>query len=294
MGHANFGDGMTISAAPAITETALALWDAVARFNRKEGWAMSSHIAMSMMLALFPFILFIVALAGFLSQDVDTNDLVELVFGAWPDAVAGPIIAEVQAVIATSNSQLMTLGGVLAIYFASNGVDAVRVAMTRAYRDEDTRPFWRARLLCLGFVLAGGAAVLAAAMFEVALPLYASFVDEIPPGWWGDWISLDTVRLLMITGVPIIAVCACHLWLPGHRHALRQIWPGIALTIGLWAAAVQGFAYYLTRFSAYSATYAGLAGAMAALIFLYLMAAILILGAEFNGALIIRKSARAN
>lgn len=81
------------------------------RFNRKSGWVMSSHIAMSMMLALFPFVLFIVSLAGFLSQEVKTDDLVDLVFGAWPEDVANPIIAEIQKVVTSSSSRLMTLGG---------------------------------------------------------------------------------------------------------------------------------------------------------------------------------------
>jgi membrane protein len=271
-----------------------ALWAAGARFDRKGGWVMSSHIAMSMMLALFPFILFIVSLAGFLSQEVDTDDLIELIMGAWPEEVARPIVNEIQKVLSASSSGLMTFGGVLAIYFASNGVDAVRVAMTTAYREEDPRPFWRARLLSLGFVLVGGAAFLAAALIEVALPLYFSFVAEAVPGSWGDWFTGDRLRVGLILVVPVLAVTASHLWLPGSRHTLRQIWPGVALTLVLWAAAVQGFAFYIVRFSTYGATYAGLAGAMAALIFMYLMAAILIFGAQFNGALIARRSGGAN
>lgn len=274
---------------PVLILAGRALWDAVARFNRKNGWVMSSHIAMSMMLALFPFILFIVALAGFLSQDVNVDDLIDLVFGAWPDGVANPIIAEIHAVVISSSRQLITLGGVLAIYFASNGVDAVRTAMTMAYRDEDTRPYWQARLLCLGFVLVGGVLLLVAAMVEVAVPLYLSFVSDSLPQPVEDWLTGDRARFLLTLVVPIAAVTACHLWLPGHRHTLKQIWPGIVLTVVLWAAAAWGFSIYITRFSAYNATYAGLAGAMAALIFLYFMAAILILGAEYNGALIERR-----
>ena len=57
------------------------------------------------------------------------------------------------------------------------------------------------------------------------------------------------------------------------------------VTLLLWWAAGTGFALYVSSFASYSATYAGLAGAMAALIFLYLNAAILILGAEINGVL---------
>ncbi|WP_264213622.1 YihY/virulence factor BrkB family protein [Leisingera thetidis] len=267
-----------------------ALKTAACRFNRKNGWVMSSHIAMSMMLALFPFVLFTVALAGtvagILSQDVDMDSMTGLVFGAWPEPVAKPIVAELEAVLQASSTQLATLGGLFALYFASNGVDAVRVALVQAYHDTDTRPFWKSRGLCLALVILGGAGILAAAVFELLLPLYARHLAELlpfaqVPGQWEQGLS-GIFALLLPTG----AVLAFHVVLPGRIHRLRRILPGVVLTLFLWLAAGSGFAVYVRSFAQYSATYAGLAGAMAAMIFLYLNSAILILGAEFNGALI--------
>ncbi|QAX29653.1 YihY/virulence factor BrkB family protein [Leisingera sp. NJS204] len=267
-----------------------ALLDAARRFNRKNGWVMSSHIAMSMMLALFPFVLFTVALAGtvagLLSQDVAMETMTEQVFSVWPDAVARPILTELKAVLQTSNTQLVTLGGLFALYFASNGVDAVRTAMVQAYHDTDTRPFWRSRALCIGLVVLGGAGILAVTVFEVILPLYVRHIaqflpfESIPKGWEKG------LRGVLALALPTGAVLAFHVLLPGRVHRLRRILPGAILTLLLWLACGSGFAFYVGSFAQYSATYAGLAGAMAAMIFLYLNSAILILGAEFNGALI--------
>jgi len=267
-----------------------ALLTAAKRFNRKQGWVLSSHIAMSMMLALFPFVLFTVALAGaiasVLSQDIKLDDMVDLVFGAWPQAVAEPIVNELYAVLAASNSRLMTLGGVLALYFASNGVDAVRLAMVQAYRDDDPRPFWKNRLLCLAFVILGGSGIMATAVFEFLMPLIARYLVDFFPQASVDIGWERGLNGVLVALMPVVAVLACHIWLPGHRHGLRQILPGVILTVLLWWAASWGFSVYVGGFARYSTTYAGLAGAMAALIFLYLNAAILIFGAEFNGALI--------
>lgn len=256
------------------------------RFQLKSGFVMSSHVAMSMMMALFPFILFTVALAGSLSQEFVTDDLIELIFGTWPDEVADPIVSELKAVLAGANSKVMTVGGILAVYFASNGVDAVREAMSRAYHDVDDRPFWKTRLLCISMVVAGGLIVMTTAAFEVVLPIYTNLVTEALPGETPQWLSVERLSWIFIVAVPSGGVLACHLLLPARRHSIGQIWPGVVLTLALWSGGGWAFSVYMGQFASYSATYAGLAGAMAALIFLYLNAAILILGAEFNGALI--------
>ncbi len=274
-------------------QTLRALLRAAGRFGDKGGWVMSSHVAMSLMMALFPFVLFVVALAGSLSRDVPVDDLFQLLLGSWPEVVAAPIERELRAVLAASDSRLMTLGGVLALYFASNGVDAVRVAMARAYHETDPRPFWKTRLLCLGLVIAGAALVLAGVAVDVVLPIYTNMLRSAVPGEVTSWFTGVGVSWIFVAAMPVLGVAIFHLTLPSRRHALRELLPGIALTLGLWALAGWGFSFYIARFASYSATYAGLAGAMSALIFLYLNAAILILGAEFNGALIdARRAAR--
>nr|WP_044026727.1 YihY/virulence factor BrkB family protein [Ruegeria sp. TM1040] len=269
---------------------------ALGRFSRKNAWVLSSHIAMSMMMALFPFVLFTVSLSGAIaslfSHRIVVDDVVNLVFGSWPQSVAEPITREVYAVLETSGTGLMTLGGVLALYFASNGVDAIRIAMLRAYGQEETRPFWKHRLISLGLVILGGAGLLLTAVFELFLPLGARFVGRFFP-------DLDFLRGweqgangLVVAVIPVAAVFLYHLVLLPKRETLRHVLPGALVTLVLWWASGAGFAFYVSSFASYSATYAGLAGAMAALIFLYLNAAILILGAEINGVLQTDRQAR--
>ncbi|NOD75349.1 MULTISPECIES: YihY/virulence factor BrkB family protein [unclassified Ruegeria] len=276
---------MTKPANPLFGRLVQALWLALRRFGRKNGPVMSSHVAMSLMMALFPFVLFTVALAGSLSQGYVTDELIELIFGAWPKDVADPIVAELRAVLAGSGTGVITLGGLLAIYFASNGVAAVRAAMNQAYHDQDSWPFWKTRLLCLVLVILGGAAILVIAAVEVILPVYTNLVAEHTDVAVTQWFSVDRLRWTFTVGVPAGTVLLAHLILPTRRHKLSQILPGVVLTLALWTAGGWAFSIYISQFATYSATYAGLAGAMAALIFLYLCSAMLILGAEYNGAL---------
>lgn len=176
----------------------------------------------------------------------------------------------------------MAIGGLLAVFFASNGVYAVRQALTDAYREHDARPLWKSRALCVVFFLCGSALLTVAAVLTLAVPLY---VDTVYQG--GEGVrSYDTFRPGVSFALLIFSVFACHLWLAGHHQSLKQVFPGVVLTVVLWLSAGKIFALYVTNFSSYSITYAGLAGVMAALVFMYLMAVIFVIGAEFNGRLI--------
>ncbi len=264
---------------------------ATRQFRSKNGWVLSSHIAMSMMLALFPFALFTVSLAGAITevsaQSIDVEYVLDLLFGSWPAAVADPIKGEVVAVLQNSGLRLVTLSGIVTLYFASNGVDAVRLAMVSAYREEDRRAYWKARLICVVLVILGGLGLLAAALFEVLLPLSIRYLADFFPAMTEGFIATweNGLNGVLVLTVPLAAVFVSHLALPDRLHRLSEIGAGAVFTVVLWWAAGLGFAYYVASFAQYSATYAGLAGAMVALVFLYLNAAILILGAELNGAL---------
>ncbi len=264
--------------------------EAVQRFTDKGGFVRASHVTLAVMLAVFPFCIFALALAGVLSADTQVDDLVQFVLGTWPEQIAAPIADELKAVL-EHGSTTLTLGAVLSVVFASNGIEAIRLVITSAYRDHDPRPYWKNRLLALVFVLGGTALFVLVGALSVAVPLALLFFEEWVPWLSNSILSSGQFRTLVTTAVLLFTVYACHKWLPGIRHSDRSLAPGIVLTVVLWWGASKGFAVYLSTFSTYSVTYAGLAGIMTALIYLYMMSAIFVLGAEFNGSLFDRRRA---
>ena len=95
--------------------------DALYAFGEDDGWALASHIALSAILALFPFLIFLTALAGFFgSQDIADN-LATLLLDTWPQEVAGPLAREVHNVLGTTRGGVLTVSVLLAVYFASSG-----------------------------------------------------------------------------------------------------------------------------------------------------------------------------
>jgi membrane protein len=261
------------------------VFDAVWHFSEDDGWAMASHVALSAILAIFPFLIFGTTLATFLGADEFSNTAVHLIFDNLPRIIADPIAKEVVHVLTVPRGGLLTISVLAAFYFASNGVEALRVSLNRAYRVYDPRRWYVTRALSLFYVLAAVLALVALSTFLVAAPLAVQYAGRWIPGAQDFMIVIDSWRLWGAVATMLIVLFVAHLYLPAGKRTFLDVLPGIVLTIIAWFAAAWIFAYYLSTFANYSATYAGLASIMIALVFLYITGVILMLGAEFNAAL---------
>ena len=85
-------------------------WDAFWQFNADDGWAIASHIALSSLMAMFPFFLVLTALAGMFGSQYLADEAANLVLEAWPEEVAGPISREIHNVLVGAHGQVLTVG----------------------------------------------------------------------------------------------------------------------------------------------------------------------------------------
>jgi membrane protein len=259
------------------------LWQAVERFLVHDGWAIASHIALSVLMSLFPFLIVVAAVAGLIGSADLADEVGRLMLEAWPAEVAAPLALEVRKVLTVARSDALTVGALLAIYFASSGIEAVRVGLNRAYEVVDWRPWWLTRLEAIAFVMAGAIVVLAFAFLIVLGPLIwrtiLSAVPQLAPlGWIVAFARLTTATILILGGLVL-----SHKLLAAGRRSLWHLWPGIAFTLLSWLVCGYAFGLYLDSFAAnYVSTYAGLASAMIALVFLYALAAVFLIGGEIN------------
>ncbi|HEY8213350.1 MAG TPA: YihY/virulence factor BrkB family protein [Methylocystis sp.] len=260
------------------------LYDAYLKFDRDDGWAVTSYIALAILTSLFPFLIFLTALAGFFGLGREAAAARELLFDTWPPSVAGPIAGEISNVLTQPRGGLLTLGAVFAIYFASTGVEALRVALNRAYDLKDRRPWWLTRLESILYVFLGAAALLAVAILLVLGPLARAIAARYVPALVEDLQPLYApVRYGVTTALLAAALVAAHRFLPAEQRSLKFIGPGIVLTLIASLALGAGFGAYLARFAgSYVSTYAGLASIVIAIVFLQMLAAIFIYGAELN------------
>ncbi|MDR6668117.1 YihY/virulence factor BrkB family protein [Rhizobium sp. 1399] len=278
------------------------VYDAICHLIEDDGFAMASHVALSTLLAVFPFLIFGTALANFLGADQFSTTAIHLIFDTWPEAIAKPLADQVVQVLTIPRGGLLTISVLAAAYFASNGVEALRISLNRAYRVQETRPWYLTRLASLGYVLIAVIIFAAISILLVAVPVGLDYARdwllhndtlEWLPVTIRQWLPIivDTLEIVFswrIYGTLVmltIALLVVHLWLPAGKRRVFDVVPGVFLTLVLWLVGALIFAYYLATFANYTATYAGLASVMIVLIFLYMVGVIFIVGAEINAAL---------
>ena len=180
--------------------------DAFYRFNANDGWSTASHIALSALMSLFPFLIVVTALAGFFGTKELADEVAHILLEAWPTQVATPIAAEIQNVLTTARGDILTIGVALALFFASSGIESLRIGLNRAYKVIEGRSWWLLRLESIAYVLVAAVALLALAFLVVLAPLifatavrYALWLTPLLP-------LLNFLRLAVAAVVLIVAL----------------------------------------------------------------------------------------
>ena len=263
-------------------------YSASLHFLADDGWAIASHIALSTLMALFPFMIVVTALAAFFFGSKDLADeAARILLEAWPPQVAGPISTDIAGVLTNVRGDVLTFGVLFAVYFASSGVESLRIGLNRAYDMAERRPWWLLRLESILYVLIGAVAILAFSFLVVLAPFLwgqiVLFAPQVQP--FSGMVTF--ARYAVAAMVLVIALSVIHSWLPAGRRSLGEIAPGIVATLVLWLVAGAVFGRYLAEYAfAYVSMYAGLASAMVALVFLYVCASIFVFGAELNSTIV--------
>jgi membrane protein len=250
------------------------------------GFAMAGAVAYAFVLSFFPFCIFLGALAGYFGGEALAKQAIAQLFELAPAPVAEAIAPEVMAVMGQSRFGLLTIGALIALFFATSAVESLRAALNVAYRVKEQRSYLWCLLESTLFVVVSAAGMLVLTWGVVVGPQVAA---RFKPDWL-LWLA-DTGWVSLLTRYGIVAVAiglqliAYHLWLAAGRRRLADVWPGVVLSIVLWLIAAHLFAWWLS-ISDYSRFYAGLTRIMSALVFFQVSAIIVIVGAELNRGIV--------
>ncbi len=234
------------------------------------------------LLAIFPAITAMMALAGLVAQPDILTDKLETVSTLMPEAAAEIVIGQAVEVAGSNDGGLglaVILGLIIAIYSASKGMASVMQGLNVASGEEETRGFVRLTLVKLALTVGMIVGFLASVFVLVALPALLSFLP------W-DGVTEATVSVLrwpFLIVLVILGLSALYRWGPSREPAKwRWITPGAVLATFLWLVGSLGFSLYVSNFGSYNETFGALGGVIILLTWLWLSAFIVLLGAEVD------------
>ncbi|MCR9257097.1 MAG: YihY/virulence factor BrkB family protein [Alphaproteobacteria bacterium] len=261
---------------------------ALKRFGEHRGEVLAGHIAYSMFLSLFPFLIFVTALAGVLGRGDAADAFIQESLAVMPPEVAGVLGPVIAQVVANAGGGLLTFGMVGGIYVASNGVEAFRAAFNTALHVETQGNWFLRRLQSFAVVIGGAVVALMAMMALIVAPVVWTVVNEhveiaLPAAFVAGLLAIAfVIRYALIFLILVGTLALLYRLLPKVRQKFRNTLPGAVMASVLWLALALAFSSYLNHFAQYASVYGGLGGIVAVLIFFYATAVIVILGAEYN------------
>jgi membrane protein len=262
------------------------LWEAIANLVRHEGIELSGYMSFMAILALFPFFIFVIALAGLIGQAEGAGKFISLGLDFVPPDVAKVLAPAIANIIAHPRGDLVTFGILFSIWSASSGVEAMRALLNRCYGVSETRSVYFLRLQSVIFVILGAIATVVTSLTIVLGPAIERLLVDVFHA--GDLINHEVwlrVRYGIAIPTMVLVLIVLHDFLPNRKARLAEIWPGALITALLWLAGAAAFQAYVENFGTYDITYGSLGGIVLSLLFFYLAAVILGLGAEVNAAI---------
>lgn len=245
----------------------------------------SAQVAFYFSFALFPLIYFLVSLFGLILESSDgiKSELFTYLHRLMPTAVFNLVRTTIDEIIANSTGGKATLGLLVTLWSASAGIDAIRNAMNAVYGLKETRSWWQTKLQSLGLTLV----VTILTTFVLTVVFY---------GWELVQYSLALVGLevsspLILVGIQwisilIVMLLVCEIvynLLPDFKiFRWRWIMPGSIVAILLWILFTGGFRLYLGYFNSYNRAYGSLGAVIIMMLWLFLTALALIIGAAIN------------
>ncbi len=256
----------------------------IKKFSADDMLVYAAAVSYQVFFSLFPFIIFLLALLGFLNLQPVFDFLLQQSKTVMPKSAFGMVQSITEQVQGQASGGVMSLGVIVALWSASSAVRMAMHALNVAYDVED-RPAWKKIPLSVLYTLVlATLLIVAAGLMFMGPKLVEPILQAIGLGSLaGLFLTIWTwVRIPVAVVLLMLAVALIYWLFPNVRQPFRFITPGAVLAVIVWIAASLAFSFYVANFSSYSATYGALASVIVLLLYFFISATILLLGAEIN------------
>jgi membrane protein len=267
----------------------LSWWDRAKRLwahiNDDQIFGRAAQLSYYFLLALFPLLLFLVTLLGYLVQAGSEFRYKLIIYLAtvMPYAAVTLVQKTLDEISTSRGTGKLSLGLLAALWAASNGMGAISETLNIAYNVKETRPWWKARLVSVALTVALAVLIICA----LAIILYGENIGQTLAAQYGLGGAFKTTWNIVQWPIALAFVLSTfnliYNFAPSLRsHQRRWLTPGAVIGVALWLAISFGFRIYLHYFNTYSMTYGSLGALIVLMLWFYLTGVAILVGGEIN------------
>lgn len=259
----------------------------VYRIGKDDASGLAAQLSYYFMLSLFPMLIFLLTIVPVVGVKQET--IQNMISQNMPPDYAEQVSHLISDIMDNASGGLLSVGLILSLWSASNGMTALMNSFNVAYDVEDSRNFVVAKLLSVVFTLAM-VIILPIAMI---LPAFGEQIGSLlfGPLGLGEQISwlFSIVRIVLPFIIVLLAFMVLYTLAPNVKIKISSVIPGAVFATIVFIVGSFLFGYYVSNFSNYSKTYGSIAGIIILMLWLYITGFIIIIGAEINAIIHQRK-----
>ena len=250
---------------------------------RDELLGRAAQLSYYVLLALFPALIFLTALMGVFSVENYMPQLMGYLHQVLPNDALSMVERFLRQIAEGSGTNILSLGGLGALWASSSGVTAIIDALNIVYGVKtDSRPYWQVRLMAIALTIGLAGFVI----LSLTLVLYGARIGA----WIADFVGLGNVFVVawnllqwpVVVGIMLLVVGVIYYVCPDIHQDWRWISPGSVFAVSMWLVVSMGFKVYVDNFSDYNKVYGSIAGVIVLMLWFYWSGMVLLVGGEIN------------
>jgi len=242
----------------------------------------AAQLAYYFLFALFPFMIFLMTLVGYLPIPNLMEEIMGLLGRILPENALGLVRDTVREVVSKQRGGLLSFGILLTLWSSSSAVTAVMDAFNRAYEVREGRPFWKVRLIAIALTIGIALFITVSMVLLIFGPQIGMWVaNQFGLGRLFE-IAWNILRWPVIAALIIVATATLYYFAPDVEQEWKWLTPGSCVAVILIILTSLGFSYYVNNFGSYSKTYGSIGAVIVLLTWMYLCGFFLLLGVEIT------------
>lgn len=247
-----------------------------------DGVEHAGYMSFMILVSIFPFFIFILALTSFLGASELGEKFIEIAINNMPSQSVDSIKTRIDELIKSPPQSLMTLAIFGTIWTSSSFVECLRTILNKVYEIKSPPNYIFRRLLSIAQFLIISLAISLAMLLLIAVPIalykipqFVSLIEDYKE-------ALNIARYLALALSLFLSVCALYYIIPNAKLKFIEVIPGAFLTVLFWTISGYLLSKYLVYYNQLDIIYGSLGSIIVTLIFFYIVNMIFIIGAEFN------------